>query len=277
MKNCNRITKLMVLAYYGELTQRERARFESQQAKNPEQAERYRTLCNTLDTIADPQIGLLPPPESEDYWQGLEHSILHRIRQEKRRQHVRIRQRQSIGKIIGHLIPVRVALALGSIVLAFIGGFTLGTRSLLSTTKNDAGSQAFPLALPWDTPPPTAAVASSATTEHLRNFLKRSQLYIATTADRQLACKRCIPIEHQVDHRQFARELLKEAQRLRPMLHHDPKVQKVLQDVEIVLANLSREVQPLSQEQVELLHHIASTTVCEVSSAVESENVQHQP
>ncbi|KXB97533.1 MAG: hypothetical protein AA908_06655 [Chlorobi bacterium NICIL-2] len=254
---------LLIRAYYGELSDDERKAFQEMLERDARLRELYAELVAMLDQF---RASALPIPESESFWVGLEHSILHRIRSERRALHSRranlLQWWRAMPKI------VRIGLAVGSLAIAFIGGVHVGTRSAETLALGESKHSTLPL-LPIEFVSHIAG-DQPRTNEHVRSFLKRSQLYIATTADRDLACTRCIPIGQQLDHRQFARELLHEAQRLRPLVHRDPKVKKVLQDVELVLANLSQNPQSLSREQVELLHNIASSTICEVSATIDN-------
>mgnify|MGYP005837932113 CR=1 FL=1 len=255
--------ELLIRAYYRELSDEELKTFEEMLERDASVREEYAQLVATLEELRDAE---LPLPESESFWIGLEHSILHRIRKERR-----VHKSRRVNLLqwwSGVPTVVRIGLALGCVVIAFIGGVHVGTRSAATLAFNDDNRSTLPL-LPIEFVSHSAG-DQSRTNEHLRSFLKRSQLYIATTADRDLACTRCIPIGQQLDHRQFARELLHEAQRLRPLVHRDPKVKKVLQDVELVLANLSQNPQSLSREQVEVLHNIASSTICEVSATIDN-------
>ncbi|GIV56834.1 MAG: hypothetical protein KatS3mg040_1602 [Candidatus Kapaibacterium sp.] len=261
MLSANR-NELLIRAYYRELSDEELKTFEEMLERDASLREEHAKLVAMLEELRHAE---LPLPESESFWIGLEHSILHRIRKEGR-----VRKSRWANILGRWTLPsaVRIGLAFGSLVLVFIGGVHVGTRSTGTLAFNDDNRSTPPL-LPIEFASHSAG-DQPRTNEHLRSFLKRSQLYIATTADRDLACTRCIPIGQQLDHRQFARELLHEAQRLRPLVHRDPKVKKVLQDVELVLANLSQNPQSLSREQVEVLHNIASSTICEVSATIDN-------
>lgn len=257
--NCS---ELLIRAYYGELSADELKVFEEKLERDATLRKEYAELTATLEQLREAE---LPLPESESFWIELEHAILHRIRKERRvpqSRWVKLRRWWNVPT------RVRIGLALGSIVIAFVGGVHVGTRSAATLALDESKRSTLPL-LPIEFVSHSTA-EQPRTNEHVRSFLKRSQLYIATTADRDLACSRCIPIGQQLDHRQFARELLHEAQHLRPLVHRDPKVKKVLQDVELVLTNLSQNPQALPREQVELLHNIASSTICEVSATIDN-------
>ncbi|RMF33166.1 MAG: hypothetical protein D6747_07530 [Chlorobiota bacterium] len=252
---------LLIRAYYRELSDDERTAFEQMLERDTTLRKEYAELVATLDQLRTAEI---PLPESEAFWIGLEHSILHRVRKERRVSHS-----QWLPRIRAWVVPaVRVGFALAAVTVAYVAGVHVGTRSETTLAVDGSDRTTLPL-LPFEFVTRSGGDQPRAN-EHVRSFLKRSQLYIATTADRDLACTRCIPIGQQLDHRQFARELLHEAQRLRPLVHRDPKVKKVLQDVELVLANLSQNPQSLSREQVELLHNIASSTICEVSATIDN-------
>lgn len=261
MKIGDKLTEQMLLAYYGELSADEQARFNECLKGDPARARQYHELSALLDTLSQCPAAQLPA-EGDEFWTALEHGIIHRLRQ-----HVRYSRQSRWRQLVEQFAVRRVALVFGGIVVAFFAGTIIGAGYRATPAEDGRVQVSLPLPpLPIVTSAPSAA--STATNEHLRSFLKRSQLYIATTADKQLACKRCLPIEHQLDHRQFAKELLAEAQRLRRTAHKDPKVKKVLQDIELVLANLSQDPRTLSSEQMEILHNIASAAICEVSSTV---------
>jgi len=253
---------LMLRAYYGELSPKERVSFEQILERDTSFRAEYAAMVSTLEQLRE---GELPLPEQDSFWIGLEHSILHRIRREQRRSN---HWWDSLRRWWSTSAALRISVAVASITVVYIAGVYVGSHSLDTSTL--AGSELPHLPLLPIHFEPSARANQLAAHEHVKNFLKRSQLYIATTADRDLACTRCIPIQQQLDHRQFARELLREAQNLRPLVHHNPKVKKVLQDVELVLANLSQNPQALSRDQVELLHNIASSTICEVSATIEN-------
>lgn len=270
MRRRNRLTNKMLLAYYGELSPEEQARLTRQLDEDPMAAEEYRRLSDLLDTLH--QEAKLPSiPDDDEYWAALEHAIFHRLRQEMRQERL-----SPWRRLLGTVSPVRAALAFGGIIVAFFLGATLSQWYTGTRQRTDGTTTSMALPFSWESSAASTATGS-AVNEQVRNFLKQSQLYIATTADKQLACTRCIPIERQVDHREFARELLSQAQRLRAVAHHNPKVRKVLQDVELVLATLSQDQTSLSPEQMEVLHHIASTTVCEVSATVDTNGNTDQP
>lgn len=271
MAKRDRLTKEMVLAYFGELSSSEQARLERELEQNPAAAERYRKLTTLLDAIREEAAIETVPAVNDEYWSLLEHTIFHRLRQERHRERISAWQR-----LMGNISPIRVAIAVGSIVVAFFLGASSSIWYRIPSQSTDGTT--VPQTLPFFWASSAASnVAGSAVNDQVRNFLKQSQLYIATTADKQLECTRCIPIERQFDHREFARELLSQAYRLRAVAHHDPKVKKVLQDIELVLTTLSQEQHDLSPEQMEVLHHIASTTVCEVSTTVDSHGNTNQP
>ncbi len=262
---------LMLRAYYGELSPEERVSFEQIIERDASFRAEYAAMVSTLEQLRE---GELPLPEQESFWIGLEHSILHRLRREQRRS---THWWNSLRRWWSPSAALRFGFAVASIMVVYIAGVYVGSRS--SDTAALAGTEPPDLPLLPIHFEPSPRANQLAAHEHVKNFFKRSQLYIATTADRDFACTRCIPIQQQIDHRHFARELLREAQNLRPLVHHNPKVKKVLQDIELVLANLSQNPQALSRDQVELLHNIASSTICEVSATIEnsstSESVSH--
>lgn len=257
----------MVLAYYGELSDAERQRFEHRLATDPDFAAAYGRLCTLLDAVAEHKPALEGPAATAEFWTALEYNICRRIRQEAERKRWWERRWQ--------LRPWRVAIAVAGIAAAFLMGAIVGMQM---RTLQPGQQSSFTST----TPQPSAVPATAAVVpadDYIRNFLRRSQLYIATAADRQLQCARCVPIEKQIDHRQLAQELLQEANRLRRLAPNDPRVKKVLQDIEVVVANLSREPRSLSPTQVEMLHNIANLTVCEVAATLDSDNNQrsHSP
>ncbi|MCX7929801.1 MAG: hypothetical protein N2663_03665 [Chlorobi bacterium] len=275
MSNRNRIQQ-MLAAYYCELSPEEQRDVERRLKNDPEFAAQYADLCRLLDAFTpETAYPLDRHAESEEFWTALEYNILRRIRTEARtvRPHNRLTQWWSVVAAAFQRIAARPVAVAAGIAVAFVCGITVGTqRAPISAVATSSESMT----------PPGATAASAAAhmlvaADPVSNFLKRSQVYIATAADKQLQCSRCIPIERQIDHRQMAHELLTEAQRLRPLARHNPKVKKVLDQVELVLANLAEQPEQLSRGQMEVLHHIASTTVCEVNSALETQTVPSQP
>lgn len=271
MAQCStREFELIVRAYYGELSDREQAEFQQLLQTNSQFAQQYYQLTRTLDLYAAHTVAL---PDNERFWGALEHGICHRIRQEARSS----RNNWWHTTLEFLRLPRRLALAAaGSLGLLLLGVVLGASLRPAQNTYGQMPALSWSLELPWTTSAASTA-AGVATNEHLRSFFKRSQLYIATTADKHLECNRCIPIERQLDHRQFARELLSEAQRLRPLAHHNPKVKKVLQDVELILATMTNDSQSLTPAQMEVLHNIASSTVCEVAATVDSNSENVNP
>jgi hypothetical protein len=272
MINRDRFFEQMVLAYYGELSPDERRRFDELLDSDPELRRAYGILAAQLDALTEHTA--VPVPDAHDeFWTALEYNIKRRIRAERSSAH----RMQSWNERIrtGLAAVLRPAIALTAVAAAFVLGMLLGTskqsispeaHSTIAYQTQQGEAEASPV-----TALPTAIA------DPVRSFLKRSQVYIATTADKQLKCERCIPIERQLDHRHFAHELLKEAQRLRPLAHRDPNVKKVLQDIELVLANLAKDPQQIPLSQVELLHNLASTTICEVNTTIERTPDSIQP
>ncbi len=274
MSHRDRLFEQMVLAYYGELPPNLQRAFERKLQHNSELARAYAQLCRELDSF-EPSTATPSalPDDSDEMWVALEYNIKRRIRAEQRRMTPLQRWWQTARSWLTPMLRPAVAIA------GIAGAYALGM--MMGTSQQQSRSAAVPLpsagapTFQWASP---AAALPNTAIDPVSNFLKRSQLYIATTADKQLKCQRCIPIERQIDHRQFANELLKEAQRLRPLAHHNPKVKKVLQDVELVLANLAKDPRQIPPAQLELLHNIASTAICEVNTTIEtSTDDQHKP
>jgi len=263
MGNRDRVFEQMVLAYYGELSPSQQRAFERELEQDPSLAHAYYALRAQLDRLEPSTAIPASAPDSEEFWTALEYNIKRRIRAEMHRRPAPRNWRHTVSRWLP--IAVRPVVAVAGIVGAFVVGMTMG-KSQQQQPATAASSSENTSAFQWAVP---AAAVSQTVADPVSNFLKRSQLYIATTADKQLKCQRCIPIERQVDHRQFAHELLKEAQRLRPLAHRDPKVKKVLQDVELVLANLAKDPRQIPPSQLELLHNIASTTICEVTTTID--------
>ncbi len=274
MNHRDRFFEQMVLAYYGELPPNQQRAFERELQNDSELARAYAELCRDLDSF-EPSTATPKalPDDSDEMWVALEYNIKRRIRAEQRRTTPLQRWWEAARS---WLMPVlRPAVAIAGIAGAYALGMMMGTSQQQHRSAAVLAPSADTPTFQWASP---AAALPTAAADPVSNFLKRSQLYIATTADKQLKCQRCIPIERQIDHRQFAHELLKEAQRLRPLAHHNPKVKKVLQDVELVLANLAKDPRQIPPAQLELLHNIASTTICEVNTTIEpSDDNHHEP
>lgn len=167
---------------------------------------------------------------------------------------------QRIGfTLAGGLVFIFIGMFIGSNVQLMPGGASAG-GAMVAESENLSAT----------------AVASN---PQIRDFLRRSQIYLATSVDEEVACDKCPPIQAQLPNRQIAKQLLLEATALRARAGNNPEVQKLITDIEFVLESIGHN-QAINPVQAEMVHHIASNAVCEVSARIDSSShrsVQHTP
>lgn len=158
--------------------------------------------------------------------------------------------------------PQRIGFTLaGGLAFVFLG-MLIGSNVQMMPGGASAGGAV----LPEGEGPSAAAVASN---PQIRDFLRRSQIYLATSVDEEVACEKCPPIRAQLPNRQIAKQLLLEATALRARADGNPEVQKLITDIEFVLESIgnNHDINPV---QAEMVHHIASNAVCEVSARIDT-------
>ncbi|MFM7774502.1 MAG: hypothetical protein ACKOAG_03755 [Candidatus Kapaibacterium sp.] len=165
--------------------------------------------------------------------------------------------------------PQRIGFTLaGGLAFVFIG-MLIGTNVQMMPGGASAGGAV----LPEGEGPSAAAVASN---PQIRDFLRRSQIYLATSVDEEVACDKCPPIRAQLPNRQIAKQLLLEATALRARADGNPEVQKLITDIEFVLESIgnNKDINPV---QAEMVHHIASNAVCEVTARIDTAAHRQSP
>lgn len=260
----------MLLAYYGELDAREQQEFEQHLQADATLAAQYSNFCATMNGVKN-----APPQEpSEDFWNALEYNIHAAVRRENAATRVplapteKITWWQSLKELF---TPQRIGFTLaGGLVCTLLGVF-IGT----SMQKNNLQGQDTNAIVQTGDTPSTAASA-----EQVTNFLRRSQIYFATSVDAEVPCDKCVPIKEQINNKKIAADLLREATLIKKQLQAqpsaDPKTKQLLTDIEFVLNNISNNP-AINQAQAEEVHHIASNAVCEVAAKIDStHNNQHK-
>lgn len=253
----------MLLAYYGELTAAEQTRFDQELAQSEHLRTQYQQLTLSLGALTDAPIHHHEP--SEDFFTALEYNIHAAVRRDAAVQPLvhPIQSTSWLHSLKDLFTPQRIGFTLaGGLVCALIGVFT-GVKMQNS----------------WIAPQNVAAIGdqtalpTAASSEQVKSFLKRSQIYFATSVDEEVKCEKCVPLKQQMNNKKIASELLKEAAALRAQSKNNPELEKLVTDIEFVLNNISNDA-VATQAQAEMVHHIASNAMCEVTSKIDTAHTQ---
>jgi len=254
----------IVLEFYGELSESESAKLKEAFDKDPMLAKSAEACASNLSRMqAVPDVAM----EAHEL-ERLQRSILRATVEadaHARRPIVAPTLWQQLRDVFA--TPQRIGFTLaGGLAFIFIG-MLIGSNSTLMPGGASAGGAVSMQGSEQS----AAAVASN---PQIRDFLRRSQIYLATSADEQIACDKCPPIQTQLPNKQIAQQLLKEATMLRAQAGNNPEVKKLITDIEFVLESIgnNREVSPV---QAEMVHHIASNAVCEVTARIDTNATHH--
>lgn len=253
------LAKNIILEFYGEANDAEREALRVARASDPSVAEASETCIANLTRMQN--------VDDED----IDSRILERIERNVRAatahnhrgvHHVQdqVRWWQVLRDIFA--TPQRIGFTLaGGLAFVFIG-MIIGSNVPIMPVGASAGGAMTGQGEDHS----AAAVASN---PQIRDFLRRSQIYLATSVDEEVACEKCPPIRAQLPNRQIAKQLLVEATALRARADGNPEVQKLITDIEFVLESIgnNKDINPV---QAEMVHHIASNAVCEVSARIDT-------
>jgi len=250
----------MILAFYGELSDAEKVEFEKTIAMNTAIAEQYRVFQESMMHVKRHQ----EPQVNEEFFTALEYNIHASIRREKQLQvplaNTKTSWVDSLKEMF--LTPQRIGFVLAGGLASLLIGLFIGT-------KLPSGEQQT-IASGVDSSQVTILPASS---QKVTDFLRRSQIYLVTSVDKEVKCDKCIPIQQQYNNKKIAEDLLKEAAQLREHAKSNPEMQKLLGDLEFVLYNISTNQASANPAQAEVIHRVASNAVCETSEKLDSVKV----
>lgn len=253
----------MLLAYYGELSPAERLEFDKECSANPQLASAFKAMSSTMKSFDS----YTQKEPSEDFFSALEYNIHASIRREEnpilRQTENKIQSKTPWWQTLKEffLTPQRIGYTLAGGVACMIMGVFVGSmlqRPLSGVSAINQGGEVSSVS-------PTQATSS----EQVSNFLRKSQLYFVTSVDEEVKCEKCVPLKSQYDNRKLASDLLKEASTLREALKNNPDKQKLLTDIEFVLNSISNSTVE-NPVQAEIVHHVASSALCETTKELDS-------
>ncbi len=263
--------ELIVLSYYGELSAEQKRVLDDALASQPELAQTAAKLSESLSFMKNSSASEAVEPDAAKL-SRIENSILNAtVRAPKVAPHFEEqRTHRTLIQTIRELFmsPQAIGFALAGGLAFLVIGIYIGSQiqpqphvvSMAAVTPGDTAVV------------PTPVIAGS---RQVSDFLRRSQIYLATAVDNEVACEKCLPIQQQLPNRQIAKDLLKEASALKDKSKGNPEIEKLLTDIEFVLNNIGNNAD-ISPSQAEEVHHIASNAVCEVAERIDSVNHQHQ-
>ncbi len=270
MKNTDTpLDELIILSYYGELSSEEQKTLDTALAGDAALRQRFDAFRESFERV---KLTDAPEPDAA-VLDRLERSILNAtIRAEDlrpRTHSVQDRETRSLWATLRELFlsPQNIGYALAGGLAFMVIGIYIGSQ--LQNTPASVSPQT--VAASVDTVANGAPLLTAS--RQVSDFLRRSQIYFATSVDHEVACEKCLPIQQQLPNRQIAKELLKEASALKMKSQNNPEIQKLITDIEYVLDNIGNNA-AISPSQAEQVHHIASNAVCEVAARIDSAN-QH--
>lgn len=249
----------MLLAYYGELSPTEQLEFDKECSVNPQLASAFKAMSSTMKSFDS----FTQKEPSEDFFTALEYNIHTGIRREEHPIAIQTQSKTPWWKTLQEffLTPQRIGYTLAGGVACMIMGVFVGSmlqRPLSGVSAGNQGGEVSSIS-------PTQATSS----EQVSNFLRKSQLYFVTSVDEEVKCEKCVPLKSQYDNRKLATDLLKEASTLREALKNNPDKQKLLTDIEFVLNSISNSTVE-NPVQAEIVHHVASSALCETTKELDS-------
>ncbi len=269
-KNDTSLDQKIILAYYGELSEAEQQQLASLEKSDATLHERSELFRQSFDRIKQSE----PEAIDEHVLDRLERSILNAtVRAESFENSMPVSKERhasfwaSLRELF--LTPQRIGFTLAGGLAFMVLGVYIGSQLQITQPPVVNPSQADQSAASSSSVPLIAA------SQQVTDFLKRSQIYFATSVDHEVLCEKCLPIQEQLPNRQIAKELLKEASALKKEASGNPEIQKLITDIEYVLDNIGNNVD-INPSQAEVVHHIASNAVCEVAARIDSANLHRQ-
>jgi hypothetical protein len=249
----------MLLAYYGELSPAEQLEFDKECSANPELASAFKAMSSTMKSFDS----YTQQEPSEDFFTALEYNIHAGIRREEQPIIKQIETKTPWWQTLKEffLTPQRIGYTLAGGVACMIMGVFVGSMLQRPISGDFTGSQVAEIS--------SVTPSQATSSEQVSNFLRKSQLYLVTSVDEEVKCEKCIPLKSQYDNRKLATDLLKEASALREALKNNPDKQKLLTDIEFVLNSISNST-VANPAQAEIVHHVASTALCETTKELDS-------
>ncbi len=264
------LDELIILSYYGELSTEEQRSLDSAMSGNEQLRQRAEMFRASFERVKQSDA----PEVDERVLDRLERSILNAtVRADASAADLAPAppQIRSFWSTLRELFmsPQHIGYALAGGLAFLVLGMYIGSQLQVSTNSQVGSGATATIDTNLVSTPKLAA------SQQVSDFLRRSQIYFATSVDNQIACEKCLPIQAQLPNRQIAKELLREASALKEKSQGNPEIQKLITDIEFVLDNLGNNAQ-INPSQAEVVHHIASNAVCEVAARIDSANQQHQ-